>query len=81
MEISQYRYCSFFATAAHGGQGNLLRRRANAALTAMSQAAAFGTATRLWEKFHMESITKNTELHPRKVRKILDATADILYVS
>ncbi len=41
MEISQYRYCSFFATAAHGGQGNLLRRRANAALTAMSQAAAF----------------------------------------
>jgi hypothetical protein len=41
MEISQYRYCSFFATAAHGGQGNLLRRRASAALITMSQAAAF----------------------------------------
>ncbi len=41
MEISQCRSCSFFATAAHGGQGNLLRRRASAALITMSQAAAF----------------------------------------
>ena len=29
---------------------------------------------RLWEKFQMENIAKNTELHPRKVRKILDTT-------
>ncbi len=41
MEISQCRSCSFFATAANGAQGNLLRRRANAALTAMSENAAF----------------------------------------
>jgi hypothetical protein len=30
---------------------------------------------RLCEKFQMENIAKNTELHPRKVRKILDTTA------
>lgn len=30
---------------------------------------------RLCEKFQMENIAKNTELHPRKVRKILDATS------